>query len=226
VTDPTASDAIASENDGSIEDALGFGTGDPSVNEDPASTQSGAAGTASSSDETAVSNSGAGSGQVEAGTGAGKTASNNSMASRNTGVSSEDQLLDPDGLVDNTLTVIVGIIGGIIVGLVGTFALLIATGHGISLLLGFGAWLGSTAVLVRQRTVQGAVSKSAYSVAIVLIVIPFLLAISPTFDEGIGGRFGLFVATLIPLGIPALVAGGIGKFAGMYVPEDASGSEG
>ena len=35
------------------------------------------------------------------------------------------QLLDPDGIVDNTLTVVVGIAGGVVVGIVGTIALLV-----------------------------------------------------------------------------------------------------
>lgn len=39
-----------------------------------------------------------------------------------------DQLLDPDGLVDNTLTVVVGIITGLFVGFVGIFVFLAATG--------------------------------------------------------------------------------------------------
>lgn len=132
-----------------------------------------------------------------------------------------DQLLDPDGLVDNTLTAVVGIIGGIVVGFVGTTVLLILTGSGWAVLFGFLAWLGSTAYLVRRSTVQGAISKSAYAVAIVLLVVP-LVALSPltSMDGGAGERMGLFVVLLVFVAIPAGVSAIVGWIAARFVPDE------
>ncbi|MEF8756705.1 MAG: zinc ribbon domain-containing protein, partial [Halobacteriales archaeon] len=98
----------------------------------------------------------------------------------NTGAAGGDteQLLAPDGLLDDTLTVLVGIVGGIVVGLVGTSVLLAVTGSGWAVLLGLIAWLGATAYLVRRPTVQGAVAKSGYAVAVVLLLVP-VIALSP-----------------------------------------------
>lgn len=137
------------------------------------------------------------------------------------------QLLDPDGLVDNTLTAIVGIIGGLVVGVVGTVVLLIVTGNGWAVAFGLMTWLAATAYLVRRRTVQAAVAKSSYAVAIVLLVIP-VIALSPlvSVDGGIEERGGLFVMLLLFAAVPAGIAVGIGWVAAQYIPEDASSGEG
>jgi hypothetical protein len=135
------------------------------------------------------------------------------------------ELLDDDGLVDNTLTVLVGIAGGIVVGLVGTGVLLAVTGSGAALLFGLLAWLGSTAYLVRRRTVQGAVSKAGYAVAVVLLSVPFV-AISPVVDVegGLEGRVGGFVVLLVLVAVPAGIAAVVGFVASRFVPGRA-GSE-
>jgi hypothetical protein len=139
----------------------------------------------------------------------------------------DDQMLDPDGLVDNTLTVVVGILGGIVVGLVGTLVLGIATQSGWALLFGLVAWLGSTAHLVRRRTVQGAVSRSAYAVTIVLLLVP-VVALSPlvSIDGGLAERGSLFVVLLLMAGVPAVVAAAVGWIASRFVPGGTSTSEG
>lgn len=140
-----------------------------------------------------------------------------------------DSLLDPDGLVDDSLTVVVGILGGIVVGVVGTVVLGIVTGSGVGVAFGLVAWLVSTAYLVRQRTVQGAISKSGYAVATVLLTVP-LVALSPVVDVegGLSGRGGLFVVLLLFVFVPAGVAAGVGWLAGRFVSErdvDAAGTE-
>lgn len=137
-----------------------------------------------------------------------------------------DQLLAPDGTVDNTLTVVVGIVGGIIVGVVGTIVLGAVSGSGWAVPFGFLAWLGSTAYLVRRRTVQGAVAKSGYAVAVVLLATP-LVALSPfvSVDGGMSERGGLFFVLLIFVAVPAVFAAVIGWIAGRFVPENAGGSE-
>ena len=129
------------------------------------------------------------------------------------------ELLDDDGLVDNTLTVLVGIAGGIVVGLVGTGVLLAVTGSASALLFGLLAWLGSTAYLVRRRTVQGAVSKAGYAVAVVLLAVPFV-AVSPVVDVegGLEGRVGGFVVLLVLVAVPAGIAAVVGFVASRFVP--------
>lgn len=146
------------------------------------------------------------------------TASTASATSSTTGGS--DQLLDPDGLVDNTLTVIVGIGGGIVVGLVGTIVLGAVTGSAISLLFGLFVWLGSTAYLVRRRTVQGAVAKSGYAVALVLLLVP-VISVSPfvNVDGGLEERASLFFVLLLSVAIPAGIAAAVGWVASRFVPE-------
>lgn len=137
------------------------------------------------------------------------------------------QLLDPDGLVDDTLTAIVGIVGGFLVGFVGTVVLLALTESAWAVVFGLVAWLGATAYLVRRRTVQGAVAKSGYAVALVLLLVP-VVAVSPfvTVEGGLGGRGSLFLVLLLFVAVPAGIAAAVGWFASKFVPEDAGGSDG
>jgi len=131
-----------------------------------------------------------------------------------------DALLDPDGFVDDSLTVVVGVVGGLVVGIVATFALLFFDA-GLAL-LGVVVWLGATVYLVRRRTVQETVSKAAYGVALVLLLVP-LVPLSPAVETGSGGErvVGVVVLTVF-VGIPALVAAGIGYVASRYVPDGAA----
>ncbi|WP_284008496.1 zinc ribbon domain-containing protein [Haloarcula pelagica] len=147
-------------------------------------------------------------------------------ASTVAGEEAGDQVLDPDGLVDNTLTAVVGIAGGIVVGLVGTIVLGVATQSGWAIAFGLLAWLGSTAYLVRRRTVQGAVENSGYAVAVVLLLVP-VVALSPlvAVDGGLAERGSLFLVLLLMAGVPAVIAAVVGWIAGRFVPEGA-GTEG
>ena len=136
-------------------------------------------------------------------------------------------LLAPEGLLDDTLTVVVGIAGGIVVGIVGTIVLFAVTGSTLAFVFGLVTWLGATAYLVRRRTVQGAVAKSGYAVAAVLLAVP-VVALSPVVpvDGGLGERGELFVTLLVIAGVPATVAAGVGWVASRFVPANAGGSEG
>ncbi|MFD1564076.1 zinc ribbon domain-containing protein [Haloarchaeobius amylolyticus] len=127
-----------------------------------------------------------------------------------------ERLLDPDGLVDNTLTVLVGIAGGLAVGIVETLVLLILTESGWILLVGPAVWLGATGYLVRCRTVQEAIAKTCYAVALVLLSVP-LIAFGPgvTVDGGAGGAF---FGLLLLVAIPAAIAAAIGWVASRFVP--------
>jgi len=137
------------------------------------------------------------------------------------------RLLAPDGLVDDTLTVLVGIAGGIVVGVVGTVVLGIVTGSGWAVVFGVLAWLGTTAYLVRRRTVQSAVARSGYAVALVLLGVP-VIALSPVVpvDGGVQERGGLFLVLLFFVALPAGIAVAIGWIASQFVPSRASRNEG
>lgn len=131
----------------------------------------------------------------------------------------ENALLDPDGFVDDSLTVVVGVVGGLVVGLVATFSLLFFDA-GLAL-LGLVVWLGATVYLVRRRTVQETVSKAAYGVALVLLLVP-LVPLSPAVETSSGGDRVVGVVVLaVVVGIPALVAAGVGYVASRYVPEES-----
>ena len=137
------------------------------------------------------------------------------------------QLLDPDGIVDNTLTVIVGVLGGIVVGIVATITLAIVTESLWGVLLGIVAWLGSTGYLVRRRTVQGAVEKSGYAAAVVLLLIP-LVAFSPlaSVEGGLAGRGTFFLVALVAVSVPAIIAAVVGWVAGRFAPDPPAESGG
>lgn len=150
-----------------------------------------------------------------------------SSATEPSGSTAADEgLLAPDGVVDDTLTVVVGIAGGVVVGVVGTVALLAATGSAWAVGFGLVTWLGATAYLVRRRTVQAAVAKTGYAVAAVLLLVP-VIALSPvvSVDGGIGERGGLFLALLLFVLVPAGVSAAVGWIAAQFVPADA-GAEG
>lgn len=129
-------------------------------------------------------------------------------------------VLAPDGLVDDTFTVVIGIVGGFIVGVVGTVVVGILTESAWAFAVGLVAWLGTTAYLVRRRTVQEAIAKSGYAVAGVLLLVP-VIALSPTvsIDGGAGDRVGAFLTLLVFVGIPAGLAAVTGWLASRYVPE-------
>lgn len=133
-------------------------------------------------------------------------------------VGGDGPVLADDGPADDVLTVLVGIAGGLVVGLVGTVVLLVVTGSGWALGLGVLAWLGATVYLVRRRTVQTAVSKTGYAVAVVLLLVP-LVALSPVADVE-GGRGELFAVLLVFAAVPAAVAAVVGWIAGRFVPGD------
>lgn len=128
-------------------------------------------------------------------------------------------LLDPDGMVDDTLTVVVGAVAGVVIGLVTTVALLASTTSAwLGVGLGAAAWLGSTAYLVRRRSVLGAVSHGAYGVGLAFLLVP-LVAFSPATDtSGLAGRAAGFLVFLLFMAVPAAVAGVVGYVAGRFDP--------
>lgn len=145
------------------------------------------------------------------------TAATPTVAGERSGTS-DDRLLDPDGIVDDSLTVLVGVVGGLVVGLVGGIVLGILTGHWIGLLLGMVAWLGATAYLVRRPSVQAAVSKTGYAVAGILLLVP-LIAVAPGAGNAtLTEQAILFVMTLGFVAPLAGVAAAVGWVASRFVP--------
>lgn len=135
---------------------------------------------------------------------------------------SDGDLLDPDGLLDDALTLVVGLGGGLLIGVIGTVALLFITSSGWVLLVTVPAWLLATFHLARRDTVQEAVAKTAYGVAIVLVLVPFI-AFGPS-SEGtqLGDRIVVFLVMLGGFAIPAAIAAGIGYVASRFVPDEGS----
>ena len=129
-------------------------------------------------------------------------------------------LLDPSGLVDNTLTVVVGIGGGLVVGFIGTVVLVAMTESLWAFPVGILVWLLATAYLVRRRTVQGAIAKAAYGVALVLVSIP-LVAFSPGGGGDLVGRITEFGELLLTVAIPTGIAAGVGFRVSRFIPESS-----
>lgn len=127
--------------------------------------------------------------------------------------------LDPEGIMDNTLTVLVGIIGGLIIGVVGTVVLLFLTQSAWGVALGFAVWLGATAYLVRRRYLFDTVSKTAYGIAAVLLSVPVIAVV---FEGDLATRGVGFVVLLVVVAIPAAITAGIGWYTSRYVPETKS----
>lgn len=119
-------------------------------------------------------------------------------------------LLAPDGVVDNTLTAVVGLAGGLVVGLVATTVLLILTGSGWGVGIGLVAWLAATAHLVRRRTVREVVARTAYAVSLVLLLVPFVAFGPSSGATELGTRVVVFAAMLAGVAVPAAIAAGVG----------------
>jgi hypothetical protein len=131
-----------------------------------------------------------------------------------------ESLLDPDGLLDNSLTVVVGIIGGLVIGLI---ELLVVTGVlsvGWGFAVGILAWLGATAYLVQRRTVQEAISKAAYGIAIAIMSFP-LIVFSSTWDTNTQGLD--FVILAVICAFPAAIVAVVGFVAGRFIPDSSPG---
>ena len=141
---------------------------------------------------------------------------NGTTASRSDG---DGPLLDPESVVDDTLTVVAGIVAGVVIGVVGTFSLLFASANAVvGLGLGLVAWLGSTAYLVRRRSVVGAISRGAYGVAVVLLLVP-LVMLSPAIDgAGVSDRVVGFLSLLVGVGVPAGIAAAVGFVVARFDP--------
>jgi len=143
------------------------------------------------------------------------------------GTSTMDRVVDgfrrglgPDGFIDDSLTVLLGLVAGVVIGFGTLFVVGITTGSAVSALVGLAAWLLSTVVIARQRTVLGALRLSCYAVAALLLLGP-VAALSPEVgvDGGVWDRIVLFVIAEVAVAIPAAIIAVIGYAAGKARPD-------
>lgn len=114
-----------------------------------------------------------------------------------------DGLLDPDGTIDDSLTVVVGVLGGGVVGLL-TFVLFgLATASAWSLFLGFIAGLGATVHLIRRRSVGDAIARAGYGIALLVFVFPVVLFGSAVEGSSLGERTAVAVVGFVITGTVA-----------------------
>jgi F0F1-type ATP synthase assembly protein I len=130
-------------------------------------------------------------------------------------VATDDKsLIDPDGILNDLSTVVVGNTGGFIIGLIESFVVGTLLFFDLGLVVGILVWLGATVYLVQRRTVQEVISKAAYGIAIAILSVP-LIVFSPGW--GTGKVLNFILLTVICV-IPAAIVGGIGLLAARFVP--------
>jgi len=153
-------------------------------------------------------------------TGGERTADGERSLTRDSRVPSPDgsdgpRLLSLDGWPDASLSVVAAVVGGLLAGVASLFALGVPL-HEAGVWLSVLAWLGSTAYLGRQRSVYDAVRYGVYGLAILMVFVPFGLAISA--EGGPSARAVALAVMLVPVGVVALIVTGIGHSA-RRVPE-------
>jgi hypothetical protein len=124
-------------------------------------------------------------------------------------------LLDPEGLADNALTLVVAVFAGLLIGFVSLFAFAFSLGA-FGFLLALVAWLGSTVYLASRHTVFGAVRYGAYGLAVLLVLMPVGFAVAA--GGSVTETVVLLVMFSVPFGIVAIVVGGIGYLVGLGAP--------
>jgi len=126
-------------------------------------------------------------------------------------------LLDPEGLADNALTLVVAVFAGLLIGFVSLFAFAFSLGT-FGFVLAVVTWLGSTVYLASRHTVFGAVRYGAYWLAglLVLMAVGFAITAGGSITETVV----LLVMFSVPLGVVAVVVGGIGYLVGLGAPDE------
>jgi hypothetical protein len=80
--------------------------------------------------------------------------------------------LGPDGWIDNSLTIVIAIGVGFLLGPLAAIVLALLTGSLWSIVVGFVVLIGATAFLANQRTVYGTVRGGCFSVSALLVILP------------------------------------------------------
>ena len=105
----------------------------------------------------------------------------------------DEYLLDPEGILDNTLTLGVGLAAGVLASVILAFGLFLVLHSLWGILLGLVGGIAVTAQIARQPSVSDGVWWGGVLVAGSLLVFPFI-AFSPGMTGGsLGGRIFLFV---------------------------------
>lgn len=116
--------------------------------------------------------------------------------------------IGPDGWIDDSLTIVIAIGAGLLMGPLAGLIVAMATGSLWSLGIGVVVWLGATAYLANHRTVYGAVRGGCFGVAGLLFIVPiffiYWVSESPLNKLDVFFSFELMVSLI---GIPLLIIG-------------------
>ena len=123
-------------------------------------------------------------------------------------------LLHPEGIVDNSLTVVVGVVGGTVAGLLTLVLVGLASQHWLSVAPALAVWAGGIGYLSRRRTVGDAVQKTCYGVATLLVLFPVISFAEVTKGGTVGGRIVLFLIGELAFGLFAALIAGVGYYVG------------
>ena len=136
--------------------------------------------------------------------------------------SHREGLLDPDGLLDRAVIVVIAGVTGFVVGVpMWLFALSISVGVGLA--AGILAWLGIGAYLIRQRSLRAAISTAAYSIAVAIMSVS-LIVFTPEWRADSTTALAVdFAGVAVLCAILAAIVAGVGVLAGRYIPEPGPG---
>lgn len=132
-----------------------------------------------------------------------------------------DRLLDPEGPLDDSLTVVVAVVVGLVCGFVALLVFGTVAGGAAGLLAAVVAFGGVTAWLGRQYSVFGAVSGGCYALAVALVALPVVVLTDAAEGGTFGGQVLLFVVGEVVLGVVAAALVGVGYAAGKRRPDRA-----
>jgi len=124
----------------------------------------------------------------------------------------ETSLMHPDGTLDNSLTVVVGIAAGVAVGFLSLVVFVPTLGLWGGL-VGLAVWAVGTAYLSRRRTVFDAVEQGAYGLALLVLSLSVVFALED--GGGFAARLETFVTALLPLALFAAVVAAVGYAFGL-----------
>lgn len=130
-----------------------------------------------------------------------------------------DRWLAPDGWLDDSLTVVVGVVAGVVVGFLTLLVGGVLAGGTVGGLGGLVAWIGATSYLARRRTIFGAVHGACYAVAGLLVLVPLIAFTDATTGGTVAGRVILFVVGELVFGLVAAFLFGVGYVAGKRRPD-------
>lgn len=128
--------------------------------------------------------------------------------------------LHPDSLLDDSMTVAVGLVAGVLAGVLTSVILLWLLPGALPFLVGMAAWVGATIYVARTRTVFGATRKAGYLLGGLLVVLPVLFAFTAEMQENTPDeRLGLLAVLAFFAWPVAAVLAGAGYWLGGKAPD-------